>query len=1530
MTLLLWYVLVASALLTMSTVGVYLSGRWGEASWSTRLLLLVSGSVDGTLGLALLSWLGLSSATAVAGGFLLGTLSMMFVQPLLLPQRLLVWRLARENMVRRKRQSALMLAGLIIASAIITSSLVVGDSLDATVGREVQAAYGETDVLIAGFDPMTGVAVAFDEGIGARYWASLQQNTELADDLRGRQFGLTSSVSLSADSGLAEPSVSLFAHNATIDGESVWQALDPANAYRFSDIAAANEVRSTPGVAINAVAAEALEVGVGDALELGAFVTEDNQRVRTTHSVEVLAVVPNEGQGAMAGTRSPAVFLDLTAAQGLLGMDRELTRIALSFKPSLSDSAIKQHLDALEQVFNDVLTAEDIGLVWTVDDGTSSLTVSSSNGLQRLDGDDVAALRENRTVLYPDATLLEVLQVPLIELQVEGEPLLTLADATVDRLVVAEDALWHSTANGLGFERLSTNEAWIWQVDEGERMVDVAWSDHNSTVGFLSGQRMVVADTNLTDEDERFSVSFEGAPTALARGEGVWYTLVEHAGTLELLTLDDNLSTLASSNLTVPLPTTVLSFDLRVAEDALLLRVEGLLSSTYYRGALPLIDMEKINAEAWPSDSDEPIQVVEPCDGRAAAVLEAGETWCSFEHGLLRLEATTNVVDTLRLPVLSDAPGFGKLPQMVLAFGGEGATLEVEEGQVLTSARLEALGLEDGNVLAMTGVLPYAYGNDSSTMLAYNGDYTAIDGFEQLADLDAVVLGLVSLSDAEVLALAEEDDRSLLMFSGPGFSGGNTTSLDAMTAWFDQRSEAEDIHLRLAAVKLEAAEQAAASSGALSAMFLVFGTFTIAAGVLLSLTIIMLLADVRRSEVATVRALGLRRSDARALFLLEGATLAFIASGLGSVLGLGLAWIISAGFSSIFSSVDATNFVFDWTADSFLAGWIWGTLLALLILWSSALYNAQLNIVRALRGARAVIKNGVPWGVFLLQIMALGLVGLCGLSLLLSGLSSPFAYGAYLLLGSGLILLFTPLLTWELPVFFNRGRPANRWTRYAPRNTLGAVGLLFLLWTLFLAPVDPLRAQMEANELAFIVLGLLQVLAGVMVLTSLAPQAVGWLAKQRWVLRRTGPVGSVALAHPLAHPLRTAVVMGMFSITMFSVVVLAGYTEQFDTYSSDFVEEAEGEFELLLTSTRSRPIDLGEDPSTWGIDHPALDNIDAVGAVYRAPVHLEDINGERMPYLLRGVDDGFIQHGGLPLYAWDSSLGNSSEEAWIAMAAFDNIVFLDASFGLESTADGTTLVPLQFSIGDSISLIDFSNPKNTRNAVVGGFLKQSSYIFSPGVWMNAEPVETQFSGAITRMYVSVSSDAKATPDFDGSVTAAQGKTLDERRAAAELEEVLDVELAGRNINVQTVADEIMIIQSLVLAILSLFEGYLALGLLVGVAGIGVVTVRNVSERKTTIGMLRAIGFRRRHVLRLFSVEVSWVAVLGLLNGLVIGYGFHVMLYNALWKAEGAAFSFPWVSTMLLFLVAWGVVLLTTFIPVRRAAAVPPSAVLRAV
>lgn len=1526
--MLLWLVFVGILVFALSLSTLLVARRWGECSVSHRVLLLIAGPIDGVLTGLVLSWMGASTLTMVAGSLLVGIMSMLFVQPMLVPQRLLVWRLAKENIRRRKRQSALMIAGLVISSAIITSSLVVGDSLDATVGQEVQAAWGETDVLMAGVDPMTGLSVEFAEEVAVEFWDRLQNDTMLSSHLDGRQYGVVSTVSLAAENGRAEPSVPLFARNATVDDEGIWAPLNPASGLRFSELQTLNMQEGVVHVVLNDVAAETLEVDAGERLNLSAFITENGVRVRTSVPVEVHAVVPNEGQGAMAGTNAPAVFTDLVSAQTMLNMEGRLNRLSLAYGHALDDEELRAKLLGLEALMNATLTAEDVGVVWTFDEATESLTVSSNTGLQRIAGDDVAALRENRSLLYPDAALLEVLQVPLVDVQHDGEALLTLADSDVNALRLGDDVWWHVTPSGLGFEPLDGGDAWLWQADEGERLVDAAWMDDASSAVYVTDDDIRLADTDLVDESERALFPSSSSPVAVAWGSGSWWVLGANETGLNLLVFNPNLTLETEYLLDVEIPSTVLSYELLV-DDALYIRLEGLLTTSYLRSTAFNASFQTIDGSDWPDapTADEPPQS-SPCDGTATMVLDAERTWCTYEHGLVRWNSTSALVETLRLPVLSDAPGFGRLPQMVLAFGGEEATLEVEEGQVMTSARLEQLALTNTSVFSMTGVLPYAYGNDSDVVLTNAGAYTSVEGFDQLADLDGVVLGLVSLSDAESLAMAETDDRSLLMFSGSGLSLENSSVFDALNAWFDNRSGVEDLHLNVQAVQLDAMEQAEASSGALSAMFLVFGTFTMAAGVLLSLTIIMLLADVRRTELAAVRALGLRRSDARSLFVFEGAVLAFVSGGLGSVLGLGLAWVISVGFSSIFSSIGAQQFEFSWTLDSFLAGWIWGALLALILLWSSAYYNAQLNIVRALRGARSVLKRGVPWGVLLLQVIAFGIVGLCGAGLLVFGTSSGLSYATYVLLGVGLILLLTPIITWQLPVLFNRHQPVNRWTRGAARNTLGAIGVLFLLWTLVLAPLDPFRQRMDPNELAFIVLGLLQVFAGVLVLTSIAPQVVGWLAKRSFITRRTGPVGSVALAHPLAHPVRTAVVMGMFSITMFSVVVLAGYTEQFDSYSSDFVEEAEGEFELLLTSTRSRPIDLESDPSTWGIDHPSLANIDAVGGVYRAPVHLEDDAGERMPYLLRGVDDGFTLHGGLPLHAWDESLGNTSEDAWKALATFENVVFLDASFGLESSADGTTLVPLQFSIGDSISLIDFSNPKNTRTAVVGGFLKQSSYIFSPGVWMSGEIVETQFDGKMTRMYVSVGPEATPVDEVRGEQPAAQGKSTEVRQAANELEDVLDVELAARNINVQTVAEEIMIIQSLVLAILSLFEGYLALGLLVGVAGIGVVTVRNVSERRTTIGMLRAIGFRQRHVLRLFSVEVSWVALLGMLNGFLIGYGFHVVLYKALWESEGASFSFPWLSTTLLFFLGWLIVLLTTFLPVRQASKIPPSAALR--
>ena len=107
---------------------------------------------DGILSYFILIWLDFTPMNGFVGGIMFGLLSLFGVQAIVSPRRLLAFRLAWQQLLRKKRQAALLMAGLMIGSAVISSSLIVGDSLDQTVREEVEAAWGETDLLISGFD----------------------------------------------------------------------------------------------------------------------------------------------------------------------------------------------------------------------------------------------------------------------------------------------------------------------------------------------------------------------------------------------------------------------------------------------------------------------------------------------------------------------------------------------------------------------------------------------------------------------------------------------------------------------------------------------------------------------------------------------------------------------------------------------------------------------------------------------------------------------------------------------------------------------------------------------------------------------------------------------------------------------------------------------------------------------------------------------------------------------------------------------------------------------------------------------------------------------------------------------------------------------------------------------------------------------------------------------------------------------------------------------------------------------------------
>ena len=145
--------------------------------------LIVVPIVDGGLAYYVLHLCSVTGATGFVGALSFGLLSMIFVQPLFVPQRLVVWNIAKETVLRRKRQAALLMVGLIIASAIITSSLVVGDSLDATVQYEVEGSWGQTDITIGGLDLSTGERVSVREEVASELWSAIQQDALLTSTI---------------------------------------------------------------------------------------------------------------------------------------------------------------------------------------------------------------------------------------------------------------------------------------------------------------------------------------------------------------------------------------------------------------------------------------------------------------------------------------------------------------------------------------------------------------------------------------------------------------------------------------------------------------------------------------------------------------------------------------------------------------------------------------------------------------------------------------------------------------------------------------------------------------------------------------------------------------------------------------------------------------------------------------------------------------------------------------------------------------------------------------------------------------------------------------------------------------------------------------------------------------------------------------------------------------------------------------------------------------------------------------------------
>ena len=128
---------------------------------------------------------------------------------------------------------------------------------------------------------------------------------------------------------------------------------------------------------------------------------------------------------------------------------------------------------------------------------------------------------------------------------------------------------------------------------------------------------------------------------------------------------------------------------------------------------------------------------------------------------------------------------------------------------------------------------------------------------------------------------------------------------------------------------------------------------------------------------------------------------------------------------------------------------------------------------------------------------------------------------------------------------------------------------------------------------------------------------------------------------------------------------------------------------------------------------------------------------------------------------------------------------------------------------------------------------------------------------------------------------------------------------------------------------NLLLAFMSLGLVVGIAALGVVSARAVVERRHQIGVLRAIGYSRGMVQLSFLLESSFIALLGIGLGLVLGLLTSINVISSIrYEESDIRLVVPWAQVLLIVVVAYVLSLLTTYLPARSAGRIAPAEALR--
>lgn len=823
------------------------------------------------------------------------------------------------------------------------------------------------------------------------------------------------------------------------------------------------------------------------------------------------------------------------------------------------------------------------------------------------------------------------------------------------------------------------------------------------------------------------------------------------------------------------------------------------------------------------------------------------------------------------------------------------------------------------------------------------------------ADLLALADGLEagSLSPETRSLLADEGLANRVQSILVDADWGNESRLDRLSRLFNNLSE-----LVVEDLKRDTLDAGELAASAFTTVFIVSGLFGITAGLILIFLIFVMLAAERKSEMGMVRAVGAQRGRLVEMFVFEGTAYDLVAAAVGVALGVVIGVIIALTLGQAFAGV-GLSIRPSVSIRSLVVSYSLGMLVTFATVLFSANRVSHLNIVSAIRdlpepprppnylrdrllapfraiadGFRALFRlrilRALRLWLFSLPGSLLRLVWLgftSGLFTLLLGLiltqfglqnTNAAAYGlgvSFVIIGSALLLrgLLSPLILW-----LARGQAWNA-TDLLDRLTFTLMGLaLTLFWSLpssYLQELFGVPEMSSGPEMLFIG-GVLLVSGAVLVIMYNTDLLLRLILLILGRSPRFAPVLRMSIAYPLSNRFRTGMTIAIFAVVTFSVIFMATLFKVNDIILAD-TDQFTGGFDLRVDYSRNNPLDdlpraIARQPGLRREDYAVI------ASLITLPVELKQGQAGRWEgYLIQAADAAYLDNVEYDI-AVKAEGYTSAAEIWetvrndpgfavvdrlaVPSRTTTNIVIGGPEFSIQGVyLEDETMKPILLEVREPNSEASFE-------VTVIGVLEQTA-ITGYGLITSQETLEKE-------LRIELPSPTYFVCLAEGADPALTSVALESVFLENGLESVDLIQELRDSLAIQLVFQQLAL-------------GFLTVGLVVGVAALGVISTRAVVERRQQIGMLRALGFQREMVSWVFLIESSFVALLGI--GLGVGLALipaSQVVTDMAVEIPGLTFEVPWKEIIIVSGLAYTMTLLTTWLPAVQASRVRPAEALR--